>query len=517
MLNIFKYLPILTLSILFSVQASAIISDRDHISLYAANIEVKFDTIKWETINYKPSAVTDQVTTQTSSTKKSKKVAKKKINPDEEMVFYSYKKPEKKKLDNAPKISIEDLSKLGFSKTPKPKKEIIDYSKFIQSSYSKKAKGGFKVQITGITKNRKKSVSITDFDLVPYYDLNEVKSDNGTGSISIPVTSQGSDYSTFRASVAARGLVRTNFEISAQDELLINIPVFEIGALADILDKHEIAEEYGSHFLVDLGSGLDSTTIEGKFKKKIFLNDRYRVVEEGSSYRFELYLDVEPGNHMVKYMDMKGRVAEKIIHISQGEVTYDEPHIEKSRYVDIDLFEENLISKKLDKVDIDRNFVTFFNRSKASKKIGLNRYKVNVPIKDASFRRYISIGEENPVYLGFRNIKKATIPSEEYVNYIKSLFQLAESSKACVVQMNLTSHLKDFRANVTSDKETGSYEIYFMDKDGTFSREMTGLSERAFVVSHDFGVINARIDYANGKTEYIQSFCTENLYLIEQL
>lgn len=505
---------------MFSTQASAILSDRDHISLYAANIDVKFDAIDWSKINYKTTDLSDTVTSQASSVQKKKpnnKNSKNKMKPSEEMVFYSYSEP-KKKVAQAPKISITDLKKLGFEKQAvKKKTEIIDYSKFIQSSYSKKSKGSFKVQVTGISKNRKKTVSITDFDLVPYYDLNEIISDNGTGSISIPVTSQGNDYSTYRASVAARGLIRTNFEISAQDELLINVPVFESDALASILDKHEIAEQYGSHLLIDLGSGLDSTTIEGRFKKKIFLNDRYRVVEEGSSYRFEFYLDVEPGNHMVKYMDMKGRVAEKIIHISQGEVTYDEPHIEKSRYVNIDIFEENLISKKLNKVDIDRKFVTYFNRSTSSKKVGLNRYKIKVPIKDASFRRYISVGEENPIYLGFRRIKKATIPSEEYINYVRSLFRVDDSSKACIVQVNLTSHLKDFRANVTSDKETGSYEIYFMDKDGTFSRELTGLSERAFVISHDYGVINARIDFANNKTEYIQSFCTENLYLVEQL
>jgi len=498
-------------------QAFGNFSMSDHIEIYRADMPSHIETIEWPSlegkINTDQVSIEDKVTSQNSSVSKSKKSKSK----SEEMVFYSYAEPKKSKATK-PKIDIKTLEKLGFTKNSKPKaKKIVDYSSFIQSSYSKKQKGQFKIQLSSIGKRGRNKGNITNFDLVPYYDLNEVLSDNGTGSLSIPVTSHGHDYSTFRASVAARGIVRTNFEVSAQVDLLMDIPVFEVEAFNNILEKEQVSEEFGSHFLIDLGSDLDSTTIEGKYKKKVYLNERLRIVEEGSRYRYEMYLDVEPGNHMVKYMNMKGKVAEKIIHISGGEITYDEPLIERSKHYELDLYEENLISKKMSKIDIDRKFVTFFNKGKGSNKIGLNRYKINIPIRDASFRNYVSVGDEAPIYLGFRKLKKATLPSEEYVNYIKKLFRLDESSRSCIIQVNLTNFLKDFRGRITSSRDTGSYDVFFMDKDGTFSQEMTGLSERVFIVSHDFGVMNARLDYTNGKTEYLQSFCTDNLYLVEQL
>lgn len=487
---------------------ASLFTAKDRIELRGISIESKIKLIDWSKTNVILEK-TDKVSSQLAATKKKAK--------QEEMVFFSYESSKKKLMAKQPVVSLPELKKLGFDPSKKPAPPVIDYSKIIQSAYSKKSKGQFKIQLTSIGIKGKQVVTISDFDLVPYYDLNSVVSDNGTGSISIPVTSHGSDYSTFRASVASRGLVRTNFEVSAQKDLLFNIPVFQTDAFSQILDSQNVSEEYGSHLLIDLGSDVDSTTIEGKFKKKIYLNERYKVVDEGSRYRFELYLDVLPGNHMIKYMDFKGRVAQKILHISQGEVTYDEPHLIKSKYVAVDLFEENIVAKTLAKIDIDQKFVSFFNRSQTSKKLALNRYKVKLPIREASFRNYLAIGDEEVVYLGFRKSKKAVIPSSEYVNYIKRLFNIMEGANSCVIQINLDKNLKDFRANVSSAQETGSYDIYFMDKDGTFSREMTGISERAFVVSHDFGVINARIDFTNGETKYLQSFCTENLYLVEQI
>lgn len=502
--------------------ASANFNSKDHLELFETKIETSITPLDLKKLNsqlntdYKE--VKENVADTVKSTSSSVKKEKKNKNKNEEMVFYSYGTPKvsKKPIHKTPKISIDTLEKLGFNDSKKTK-PIIDYSKFIQSSYQKTTKDSFKIKLTPVTVKGLSKTSLANFDLVPYYDLNELLSDSGTGTISIPITNKKQEYSTYRASVAARGVLRTNFELAAQPELLVNIPVFELETLSKLLEDHKIVEEHGSYLLIDLGDEVDSTTIEGKFKKKLFLNDKLRVVEEGSAYRFELYMDLEPGNHMIKYMSMKGHVAEKIIHITQGEMTYDEPLLEKSRYVNLDIFEENLAAKKLSKVDIDRKFVTYFNKNRAAKKSGLNRYKINIPLRDAAFRNYVAIGEESPIYIGFRDLEKVVIPSQEYSSYIKSLFNLGSGSKACIIQMNFNSYLKDFNARVASDRETGSFDIYYMDKDGTFSKEMTGISEKAFIVSHDFGVLNARIDYTNNETEYIQSFCTENLYLVEQL
>lgn len=465
--------------------------------------------------------IEDEVSLNLSSVKKKK----------EEMVFYSYtnKKIDKKKEEaqiKEPKVPQlkEKIVKIKNANNQSKKnirhkklKQFIDYSQFIQSSYKKKKSGTLSVQLIPISKNGKSKSTLSDFDFVPQYDLNEIYTDSGTGTISIPVSSEGREYSTLRGSLASKNIIRTNFEMSVQKDLLISIPVFEIDTFEQILEKEKIREEYGSHLLVDLSDSVDSSIIEGKYKKKLYLNHKFQQVDEGSEYRYELYLDVEPGNHLIRYMDFKGRIAEKIIHIVQGEVSYEEPNLVSESYSTVNLFEENIVSKKLGQKIEEAKNINYFNSNITSQKVGLNRYKVKVPLREAAFRKYLRIGDESVFYIGYDQDGDLILPSDEYTNYIKSIFGENENSNSCIIQMNLHKPLKEFKAYVTSDKPSGSYRIYYMDKDGSFSDELTGLSEKVFIISSDFGVINAKLKYTGNKIRYLQSFCTESLYLVEQL
>ncbi len=463
-------------------------------------------------IAYQGSSLEDEVDTKVSATKKDK-------TTNDELVFFTYGTNDKSDNTKAAKTKPNIDLKLAKKIVNKPKnyKPIIDFSSFMQSASRKtKVASNFTVKLREVGVKGPSKVNITDYDLVPSYNLNEVITDAGSGEIKMPITSDD-NYSTFRASVAARDIIRTNFELSARSDTVFDIPVLNNELFDKILERNKVREETGAHILVDLGDKVDTSTFLGKFKKKVFLNRNFKEVDPGDSFVYELYLDVELGNHLIKYMDFKGKVAQKIVHTVQDELTYEAPLLLDARALNFSVYEENLAAKTLQKMSLKANDIRYFNREITASKAGLNRYKVLMPLRDASFKHYLEVGNETSVFVGFNDIKKVVIPSIEYIDYLKELFQNRADNGACVIQINLNRPLVNFEAYISSLNPSGSYDFYYMDKDGTVSAEITGLTEKVFVISHDFGILNTKIDSGDGNIEYTQSFCTEGLYIIEHI
>lgn len=503
---------------LFHISASAL-TGSDIITLKPKTFNAKelFElTKKFERpIVYQGSSEFDSLSDDTVNTAQS---GTKKSNNSDDLVFYTYNTPDKKEAKkpnpSLPKINTANLHNL---KKPKDYRPIVDFSSFMQSAARKtKVATNFKIKLREFDAKGAAKNNITDFDLVPSYNLNEILTDSGAGEIKVPISADDK-FSTFRASVAARDIIRTNFELSARSDTTFDIPVMRTLYLNKILEKHKIKEQTGAHILVDLGEKIDTSTFNGKFQKKIYLNRNFKEVDPGDSFVYELYLDVELGNNMIKYMDFKGKVAQKIIHTIQDELTYEAPFILNSQAISFSVYEENLAAKTLQKLSLNAKDIKYFNRDITASQVALNRYKVIMPIRDASFKHYLEVGKDASVFVGFDDIKKVVIPSIEYIDYLKELFQNRADNGACVIQINLNRPLVNFEAYMSSLNPSGSYDFYYMDKDGTVSAEITGLTEKVFVISHDYGVLNTKIDSGDGNIEYTQSFCTEGLYIIEHI
>ena len=97
------------------------------------------------------------------------------------------------------------------------------------------------------------------------------------------------------------------------------------------------------------------------------------------------------------------------------------------------------------------------------------------------------------------------------------MFNVAENSPECIIQINLSKPASGFELDVKSTRINGSVDVLYMDKDGTVGRELTGLTERVFVISSDFGAVNFKTTLGKSDTRYHQSFCSESLYLLEQI
>lgn len=453
-------------------------------------------------------------------------VKKDSTNGDDEMLFFSYDTSVNTKQNNseitnlpktntknvAPKVAVTAKSSI---KLP-PNMDQVDYSQFIASSMQRTVEKNFSIVFYEINKKGIEKNRIKEVDLFPAFDSEEIFTDYGTGEVKLPITQRQKNLN-FKATIGARNVMRTNFEIAPQSDEVYEIPIFEQELFDEIVSNEIKNENYGSYLLIDLGDSLDTVSIDAKFAKKIYLDNKFRIAKNDTEYRYEFFLDVRPGNTLVRFMDLDGNISEKIVSLIRGELTYESPVFVKEKYIEFELVEENLLSKRNQIIELDEKKIKYFNLNKTAEKIGINRYRIKAPKREESFRQYLEIDYGSKVYVGFNESEKLKLPGEDFIPYIKNGLGISDDSGSCLLQVNLTNPLKEFKARSISDKEIGSTQIYYMDKDGTVSRELTGLTEKVFINSQDFGSINIRTKNNRNEIEYYQSFCTDSLYLIENI
>ena len=114
----------------------------------------------------------------------------------------------------------------------------------------------------------------------------------GSGEIQIAIGTNGS--SVFRGLIQSSDNYPVNFEISVEANEIVSIPSFTYEKIEKILIMKNVKDITGSHLLIALNEEVDSTQLETKYSEKVFLNERMKIVDEGSDYIYELYLNVEP-------------------------------------------------------------------------------------------------------------------------------------------------------------------------------------------------------------------------------
>jgi len=57
----------------------------------------------------------------------------------------------------------------------------------------------------------------------------------------------------------------------------------------------------------------------------------------------------------------------------------------------------------------------------------------------------------------------------------------------------------------------------YLDNDGHWSQEPTELTEQMFIAGDERGSISLRVEYLDGSKDYLQTFCSYDTYLVEQL
>lgn len=491
---------------------------------------------------------------------------KTKVEPKEadEMLFFDYSTPKKEKIvEKAPVIkkeviqetpavvsakptenplkeevlSIEDAMKLlpkgnkvklamnsqsplnTHSFTDTKKDTHPDYSQLLKSTYSAPKKNSYptnakltvRTSLGVIDKGLDKNS--TPFQFISDVSFGEPLVSGSIGAIEIE-ESINERVSTIRGTILSSDTFPTIVELPLEyGDFLVNIPLLERD---DVFKRFEGIR--GAMLLVELNESTDSIDIDHKYVERILLNDRFKQVEEGDNYRFILYVGVEPGNTLIQYLTLDNEVGEKIVHLVEDHVFYESNTYIQSQKEKIELFETKLLGKKDLELNIDGDDVRYFNTGLGSKSIGLNLYEIERPILPLGMRKYIELkhlGES--IYAGYMDNKSLHIPSREYLNYVMDTFKIGDLDNKCLIQINFDKNIVDMKVASESFKGPIGIEKLYLDKDGMFNTEASDFAKKVFMIGDTIGTINVEVEYADQSKDYIQSFCSSNTIIVEQL
>jgi hypothetical protein len=402
-----------------------------------------------------------------------------------------------------------------------PKKEVAknDYSSalaaFAAPLSDVSSQVSLKINAFEINMNTQKVRPSVGYEFVPDYERAERTDDQAGGEIELS-GSLSSDQGTISGVVQAQGYIPTRIEANLLDRK-IEIPLFDEVGMQKFLEKKKILI-VGNLILIGLSDEIVDVDLDTQFQEKLYFNQKYQMLKDSTGAEYVMLAGVTPGNHMLKYSLKNKETASKIIYVGDGEIYFDNPEFE-SKGRDIYTFTtRSLLGKKIKELNINVEDVKMFGSSSATKKKSINSYELKLPIVVNNNRKYIEFKHLGyPLYVGTGKNKELEIPGNDFITKVMSTFDLNQLGERCLLQINLSKDVRNIVVNGKNKSGEMFVESIYLDNEGVFSSDSAELAEKVFVTGDQEGIMAARIDYADGSTDFLKSYCSQGSYLVEQL
>ncbi len=367
--------------------------------------------------------------------------------------------------------------------------------------------------------------AVHNFSLYSASDNNKVYEDYNEGKIEYSYSLNG--YSgVLRATLVKNFYVRTTIEAPLTGEYSnIEVPLIDVKSLEDYLGKNELSG-YGGYYLVDLGDYFEDVeissdqNIEASYEQRVYLNEDFKIVKSGKDYRYILFLGVIPGNIRVQYLGTNRTEASKITFVAPDEITFDIATAMPSHEVVFDLTLKNTLGVQNVPLDLDTQKMTTFVGQQVPSKKSAGKYSLNVPWGTKGSRTYLEVNHlSSPIFVGMDGNGKLELPSIEFVQEILKSFSIDElHSNECMVHINFANkEVVDVKVRGESAQGPMTYEQSFLDKDGVFTKYVSPMSNKLFILGNEEGIYTMQVNYADGKKDFLRTYCSPGTYLLEQL
>ena len=231
-----------------------------------------------------------------------------------------------------------------------------------------------------------------------------------------------------------------------------------------------------------------------------------------------LFLGVKTGNMLLRYFLANKETAQKIVYVGDGEMYYEDPTFVGTQREIYTFTTRSLLGKKVKELNINAEDVSFFGTKIKTKKKTLNAYEIKVPELVENSRKYLEFKNTgSSLFVGTKDKLDLEIPGNDFIGRVMQANQLSELGQRCMVQLNLAKEIRDIRVSGKNRAGEMFAETSFLDNDGNFSRDNSELSEKVFITGDLEGIFNVRLDYTDGSSDFLKTFCSEGAYLIEQL
>jgi hypothetical protein len=271
--------------------------------------------------------------------------------------------------------------------------------------------------------------------------------------------------------------------------------------------------------LVELDRATEDVDINTKYGGKVFLNSKFRVVNRADSdFNYILFVDAMPGNTIINFLNSKNETISKIIHLEAEEIYFEPNFYRELEEDEFDLNEENLLSKTIAPLSIDSEDIKGLTFDSNFKKLTLNKYQVGNVLYPVGTRSYTQLNHlSETVFVGRWKNTQVTIPSETYMRFVLGQFSLGSVGTQCLIQINLSKKANSYSLSGQAADRMMGIQTKILDTDGLFYSDFSAESKKIFILGEEQGIINAKIKYTDGSEDYLQSYCSNSTYLVEQL
>ena len=373
----------------------------------------------------------------------------------------------------------------------------------------------FTMKVSEINLSTQKIRQSFGFEFVPDYDRADRMDDQSSGEIKLGYSLAG-DASTITGVVQAYVLIPTRVEINLLSKGM-NIPLLSEVGIQKFLSKKE-AGVTGNLLMVAVDSNITDVEIDSEYQYKVFFSDKFKMLKSKEEASYILFLGVKTGNMLLRYFLANKETAQKIVYVGDGEMYYEDPTFVDTQREIYTFTTRSLLGKKVKELNINAEDVSFFGTKIKTKKKTLNAYEIKVPELVENSRKYLEFKNTgSSLFVGTKDKLDLEIPGNDFIGRVMQANQLSELGERCMVQLNLAKEIRDIRVSGKNRAGEMFAETSFLDNDGNFSRDNSELSEKVFITGDLEGIFNVRLDYTDGSSDFLKTFCSEGAYLIEQL
>lgn len=370
--------------------------------------------------------------------------------------------------------------------------------------------------------NLKKNKEVNNFEVRFQDNLNEIYEDFGAGSVEM--ITHANTVMNRSMVLLKRGYAPTNTDLIVENNSKAVLPLIEEEVFNSLLDKVSTSAAHGA-LLIEFDDETESVRLDGAYATELLLDENLKTTK-AETYRYKLFLGINAGNMLVTYRDFNGAETSKIVHIHERELTFDANLYEAAQDLKVSFFEEGLLSKELSPLIIKGDQVRVFATDKVSTKLNQNTHKLNFKKHLLGERKYLEVNHlEEPIFVGLRENTKVVLPSENFIGLVLSKFENRKLGNRCIVQLNLDAPVADFFVGSESAGSNLVTSTQILDQDGKFYDSVGPKSNKILILGENHapadqsrdGKINIKIDYLDGSSRFVTSYCSPNTYLVEQL
>jgi hypothetical protein len=190
----------------------------------------------------------------------------------------------------------------------------------------------------------------------------------------------------------------------------------------------------------------------------------------------------------------------------------------KSKEVFFSLKSKNVLGNHASDLDLSGSDILYFNSKNQAVREAVATYSLRTPPTVLGSRQFLELKHLNgSIFLGHNNQDVLEVPSQELINYVLEAHQLRTLTNTCMIQLNFSKQISEVAVYGESDRGPISLITSYLDRDGYWSQEATEMASNLFIIGDVAGAISLKVDYVDGTSDALQSFCSLENYLVEQL